>query len=165
METGNWLVVIAKPNSERRAEYNLKRQNFEVYLPEVKVRKFQKKRLVWKFEPLFRRYLFVREEFNWGPIKSTFGVASLVMGENNGPARLSDKEINRIKQRQGSDGFIELQEMSQYKPGQKIKIVGGAFDGHAGIFESGAGDRVRALLSLLGGKVQVHLSEKNLAPA
>jgi len=160
-----WLVVVSKPNSEKKAEYNLKKQGFSPFLPLVKIRRMKKKKLVWELQPLFRRYLFIPYPQQWSTIRSTIGVSSVVMG-NEYPAVMPHTEIERIKARSGSDGYITLVAPDKFKPGQKVKVQGGPFDDHIGIFNgnSGAG-RVSALLELLGAKVTVNLSERDLIAA
>ena len=76
-----WYLVQSKPRNEMRALENLVRQGYETYLPLMEVERLQRGKLLKKMEPLFPRYLFLHLEEgndNWGPIRSTMGVAGLV---------------------------------------------------------------------------------------
>ena len=76
-----WYLVQSKPRNEARALENLLRQGYETYLPLMEVERLQRGKLLRKMEPLFPRYLFLHLEEgndNWGPIRSTLGIAGMV---------------------------------------------------------------------------------------
>lgn len=154
-----WLVVLSKPGCEKKAELNLKRQGYDPYLPLIRTRKMKKKKLIPVVEPLFRRYLFVPTPQQWTSITNTYGVASIIMGDN-GPAKMPNSEITRIKSRESSHGFIELAQPEKFKSGQKIRIMDGPFRDSEAIFDGSCGQsRIKALLNLLGGKIKIELPE------
>ena len=80
LETMLWLLAYTKPRQESLAEENLRRQGFEVFCPQLRVQKLRRRKWVWLEEPLFPRYLFVGAAagVSWSPVRSTFGVVSLV---------------------------------------------------------------------------------------
>jgi transcription antitermination factor NusG len=48
---------------------------------------------------------------------------------------------------------------SAFRPGEKVRVVGGAFADHFGMFDSmGDGERVAVLLDILGRKVRVGMN-------
>ncbi|MBD3646261.1 MAG: transcriptional activator RfaH, partial [Pseudomonadales bacterium] len=77
----NWYVVQCKPNQDARAQENLNNQAFETFRPLARVRRRCRGQLKSAIESLFPRYLFIHldeQEEDWGPIRSTRGVANLV---------------------------------------------------------------------------------------
>jgi transcriptional antiterminator RfaH len=152
-----WFVVQTQPNSERRAAAHLERQGFEVYFPRYLKRRSHAGKVDMVAAPLFPRYLFVAIDLvsqQWRTIRSTFGVAQLVC-RGDRPAALADDIIADLRSREDERGLVEL-DRSAFKPGEKIRIVGGAFADHLGMFEAmGDSERVAVLLDLLGRKVRV----------
>jgi transcriptional antiterminator RfaH len=150
-----WFVVQTRPNSERRAMANLHRQGFEVYFPAYSKRRSHAGKIDMVAAPLFPRYLFVAIDLDsqrWRSIYSTFGVAQLVChGER--PAPLADEIIAELRSREDERGLIRLG--SAFRPGERVRVLGGAFADHFGMFDSmGDGERVAVLLDLLGRKVR-----------
>ena len=57
-----WLVVYTKPKHEKMVESDLKKNNYETYLPLLKKRKQWSDRKKWIESPLFRSYIFVKAD-------------------------------------------------------------------------------------------------------
>ncbi|NBY65097.1 MAG: transcriptional activator RfaH [Betaproteobacteria bacterium] len=77
----NWYLVMSKPREEDRAYENLVYQQYNCYLPKVKIEKIKQGKKIQLLEPLFPRYLFVQlnsSTDNWGPVRSTLGVSNMV---------------------------------------------------------------------------------------
>lgn len=77
----NWYLIHAKPGEDRRAEANLDRQGYNVFLSRVRLRKRRRQGMATVTESLFPRYLLIELDDlaqNWSPIRSTPGVAALV---------------------------------------------------------------------------------------
>jgi len=55
----NWYLVMSKPREEDRAYENLVYQQYNCYLPKVKIEKIKQAKKIQLLEPLFPRYLFV----------------------------------------------------------------------------------------------------------
>ena len=150
-----WFVVQTRPNSERRAMANLHRQGFEVYFPAYHKRRSHAGKIDMVAAPLFPRYLFVAIDLDsqrWRSIYSTFGVAQLVC-HGDRPAPLAEEIIAELRSREDERGLIRLG--SAFRPGERVRVVGGAFADHFGMFDSmGDGERVAVLLDLLGRKVR-----------
>lgn len=152
-----WFVVQTQPNSERRAAAHLERQGFQVYFPRYLKRRSHAGKVDMVAAPLFPRYLFVAIDLvsqQWRTIRSTFGVAQLVC-RGDRPAALAGDIIADLRNREDERGLVAINR-SVFKPGEKVRVVGGAFVDHFGMFEAmGDSERVAVLLDLLGRKVRV----------
>ena len=162
-----WYVVHTKPRKESLAEANLKRQDFETYLPWY--RRVARQRGTWRevIEPLFPRYLFLRIDPNQqtvAPIRSTLGVTTLVtFGHRLAP--VSDDIINAIRQNADAHTGLHLPPEHQFKRGDTVAITAGPFEGLQGIFETSSGaQRVAVLLDILGKSTKVVLSRSQIEP-
>ena len=92
-----WYVVQTQVNGEAKAEQNLLRQGFEVYLPRYLKRRRHARKVDFTVKPLFPRYLFVAIDTatqRWRSIQSTFGVAHLVTNGSD-PATVPDGVVQR----------------------------------------------------------------------
>src|SRR4030065_2468428 len=109
LPTKSWYLVYAKPRQEEVALTNLVRQGYGAYLPRVREARKRQGRRIMVVDPLFPRYLFIYLDThtdNWGPIRSTLGVASLVrFGQE--PACIPDELIDFLKTREGEAGLHE----------------------------------------------------------
>ena len=76
-----WLVATYKINEIKRAESNLLIQNFEYYLPKIKVKKSNSN---FKEELMFPGYIFIKARFeDYLSIKYTKGIKKVVkFGKN-----------------------------------------------------------------------------------
>lgn len=151
-----WFVVQTRLNSERKATTHLTRQGFEVYCPTYLRRRSHAGKVDTVAAPMFPRYLFVAIDLDtqpWRSIRSTFGVTQLVChGER--PAELPGAIVADLRSREDERGLIRLDRV--FRPGEKIRVVGGTFANHLGLFEAASdSERVAVLLDLLGRKVRV----------
>jgi transcriptional antiterminator RfaH len=96
--------------------------------------------------------------------QSTPGVSHLVCWSDK-PASVDDAVVNSLKAREDESGFIKLVSRAAFSPGDKVRIVEGAFTNSLALVE-GVSDqrRVALLLDLLGRKVRV-LVEADLIAA
>ncbi len=163
-----WYVVLTQPRAELEAAMHLQRQGFEAYLPRYRKRRRHARRTEIVAAPLFPRYLFVGADLTaqrWRAIHSTVGVARLVCyGE--APARVADTIIDSLKTMQDEGGHVCLRERPQFRPGEGIRVVEGAFSSCLGLFEGMTdSERVAILLDLLGRKVRVSIGIDCIAAA
>src|SRR5258708_38497782 len=117
---------------------------------------------------LFPRYLFVAIDVatqRWRSIQSTFGVARLVSNGDD-PTMLPEGVIRALKAREDDSGFITMESKPAFAPGDKVRVLAGAFMECAGLF-NGLADHghVSVLLELLGRKVRVCLYADMVAAA
>lgn len=156
-----WFVVQTKPRQERRAEEHLRRQGFEVCLPLMEVEKIQSQQVVLAVEPLFTRYLFLRETEQGGAfraIRSTLGVSRLVSFGDR-PATLSDDVVRSFR-----EGPRALQERI-LKRGQRVQLVRGPLAGLEAVFLEPDGEaRALILIELIGRPHHLPTDVGNLLP-
>ncbi len=161
-------AVYTKAREEAVAEEQLRRQGFDVFLPQFEKRRSHARKVDVVPAPLFPRYLFVSfdaEEGGWRPIRSTRGVIDLVRNGND-LVPVPKAIVDEIKARADSRGFVVLARQLKLDRGARIAIAGGAFSAMEAIFQSQRGeDRVVALLSLLGRKVVATLPVRAVMPA
>jgi transcriptional antiterminator RfaH len=155
-----WYVAQTQPHAEAKASLHLRRQGFSIYLPRYLKQRRHARRIEEIAAPLFPRYLFVAVDLAtqpWLSIDSTFGVSRLVRhGER--PAPISEHVIEALKGREDANGLVQLAQRTRFSPGDKIRVVGGAFCDCAGLYEGmSSHERVAILLELLGRKVRVVL--------
>jgi len=163
-----WYVVQTHVNAELKAASNLGRQGFSVYLPRYLKRRSHARKVDVVARPLFPRYLFVAIDLSaqrWRSIQSTLGVSHLVsVGDQ--PARVEDGVIDALKAREDALGFVTLAPRPMFSPGDKVRIVDGAFvDSLALVEDIGDRHRVAVLLNLLGRKVRVFVGADLIAAA
>lgn len=169
MERGfRWYVVQTQVNAEVKAAANLGRQGFSVYLPQYLKRRSHARKVETVARPLFPRYLFVAIDLaaqRWRSIQSTLGVSHLVcIGDR--PAQVEDGVVDALKEREDEVGFIKLTRRLAFYPGDKVRIVEGAFvDTLALVEDVSDRDRVAVLLNLLGRKVRVFVGADLIAAA
>ena len=130
-----WHVIHTKAREEFRALEKLQAQGFEVFLPTCQVQKKLQGKIKLATEPLFSRYLFIRlsdVSSNWFPIRSTRGVASLlIFGISTDPIVIPDPIIDCLRQRCALEE--PLHEL--FKPREILEITTGPFKGLFGFFE------------------------------
>jgi transcriptional antiterminator RfaH len=164
--TKSWYLVYAKPRQEVVAQTNLARQGYETYLPLVhRVRK-QRGRRVPTIGPMFPRYLFIQLDTrtdNWGPIRSTLGVISLVrFGQK--AAQVPDDLVAKLRQREDAHG-VQVLPSEEYQRGAPVRITEGSFAGYEGVFLAKSGrDRVVLLLDILGKHTRAVVGAESIEP-
>jgi transcriptional antiterminator RfaH len=155
-----WFVVQTQVNCEAKAAQNLMRQGFEVYLPRYLKRRRHARKIDFTAKPLFPRYMFVAIDMatqRWRSIQSTFGVARLVSNGDD-PATVPAGVVHALKAREDTKGFIQVDARLAFAPGDKVRVLAGAFIDNSGLFNGLADhDRVSILLDMLGRKVRVLL--------
>lgn len=160
MTDTRWYVVQTQVNGEAKAAENLRRQGFETYLPRYLKRRRHARKIDIVAKPLFPRYMFVAIDIatqRWRSIQSTSGVSRLVSNGDE-PAALPEGVLRELKVREDSKGYVRLDAAPAFSPGDRIRVLAGAFIDSAGLFCGMADhDRVTILLEMLGRKVRVIL--------
>lgn len=159
-----WYLIQTKPRQEHTARDNLERQGYRSYLPLAPVKRRRRGRSYTDIGPMFPRYLFIYlsdSMDDWGPIRSTLGVVSLVkFGQQ--PARVPDDLITSLKEREDEKGVQPLPEKKLIY-GDKLRISEGPFEGYEGLFYAESSrDRVIMLIKVLEQYTRVEVSRNKV---
>ena len=110
--------------------------------------------------PLFPRYLFVAVDITtqrWLAIRSTIGVTRLVC-DGDRPAAVPVGVLEALRRREDASGLVQLDHRPRFSPGDKVYVLGGAFQDCYGLYDGmSSNERVTILLELLGRRVRVSL--------
>jgi transcriptional antiterminator RfaH len=160
-----WFVVHTQTFQEARAELNLCRQGFEVWLPLFWRTRRHARRIDTVLAPLFPRYLFVRLDLTtqpWRTINGTFGVARLLCNGDT-PLAVPEGLVEELLQRRDESGTIVLTPR-RLVFGDTVKVTMGPFADFEGLFQTMSGrDRVILLINLLGREVRASVPLRGLA--
>lgn len=163
-----WYSVWCKPRQEAWAEENLKRQNFHVYLPRIRIRRLLRRQWIHIVEPLFPRYLFIQIDLlrlSVAPVRSTRGVVGLLRFGRE-PAVVPGAVIDALLQREDPACGLRQDSHTLLCAGDAIKLVDGALAGMEGIFVQEDGEkRVTVLLDLLGKANKIRVNCDSVARA
>ncbi len=157
--SSRWYLAYTKPREEKIAEINLLQQDFEAYLPLYKKFKKTEQGPVALFEPMFPRYILFRPgkpEQSISVVRSTKGIATIVRFGFE-PAMLHDDLVQRIRQVEQDRNHATLQELSNLKTGQTVRLKHTALGGVRGLIQSVSSKRVAVLLEILGRPAVVQL--------
>jgi transcriptional antiterminator RfaH len=166
-ETERWLVAYTKPRLEQVALQNLERQHFETYLPLYKKFKNTETGPVPVLEPMFPRYLFFRPstpQQSIETVRSTKGVSHIVrFGFELGI--VSADMVASLREFEVSQNQATLQEMSNFKVGQKVKLKHVALGAFEGLIQSVSKKRVAVLLEIMGRETLVQMEHHQIEAA
>lgn len=161
-----WYLVYTKPRQEQVARTNLERQHYGVYLPLAQEHKRRRGKPMDVIAPLFPRYLFINldsQTDDWGPIRSTLGVVSLVRFAYQ-PAQVPDDLIETLREREGPEGLVTVTR-EIFRRGARVRINDGKFAGYEGIFFARSGhDRVVILLDIMGKNARTTVDALSIEP-
>ena len=153
-----WYLIYTKPRQEKVAQTNLQRQGYQIYLPLIQGHRRRQGHYQVVTEPMFPRYLFISlntETDNWGPIRSTRGVSSLVRF-GGVPALVPMKFIDFLKK--NSAKTENLTSEPTFQQGEPVRILDGVMSGYEGIFKAKSGaKRVTLLLDIVGKETLVEV--------
>ncbi len=161
-----WFCLFTKQLQESFAKMQLQRQGVEVFLPLLKSKRPRRGQVHWAVGPMFPRYVFVRPtDFDVLPrIRSTLGVVKVVsFGGKAAPVPL--EVIQAIQARCGEANVVELEERD-YTHGDRVKIIGGPYQGMSALFDrqTSQTQRVAILLEMMSTVAQVIVERKFLEP-
>lgn len=159
-----WYLIVTKPRSEFKAQENLLRQGYEIYLPRVQTSRRRNGKNIKRTEAFFPRYLFIsldKDTDDWSPIRSTIGVAGMVQFGGI-PAVVPEFMIEKIKKNENEFGLQDFIK-KELEIGEKVEIVNGPFEGYKAIYHGmKSAERVSVLLDIVGKNTQVTLSVHEL---
>ena len=153
-----WLVATFKSNDIKRVESNLSNQNFDYYLPKIKVKRSNSDLVE---VPLFPGYIFINtmlEEYK--SIKYTKGIKKVIKFGNRIPC-LSENEIRNIQSVEKLSKSDSL--FSKINIGQEAVVADGAFKGLlVKICSLPSKGRIEVLLTFLGHSRRVKILKEDL---
>lgn len=156
VNTRNWLVVYAKPRTEKTTAERLKRLGVEVYCPlqnTVKQWSDRKKKVQ---VPIFSSYIFVYvSEQERIKVLQDQNVLRFVFWLGK-PAIIRDKEIHLLKQFLSDNSNKEIELV--YEMGSKVVINQGPFKNVSGVIVDVLNNKPIIELSDLGVKLVAHNS-------
>ena len=142
-----WYLVKTKPLNEIRVHSRLTGAGYECIFPRMRRKNRRTKAL--ELRPLFPTYLFVRfaiEQLR--TIRYTHGVARVVSFGPE-PQEVGEEIIVAVRGRMDEEGVVTLvRPPADWKPGQRIRIGEGPFEGLEAIFLEEIPDRDRVVLLL-----------------
>ncbi|MCC5944579.1 MAG: UpxY family transcription antiterminator [Bernardetiaceae bacterium] len=142
-ETNNWLVVRTRPNAEKKVSQRLTEAQVENYLPLQRQLRQWSDRKKWVDMVVFTSYVFVRLPYKDRHLMYNMsGIIDFVrIGKQL--ARVSDKEIERIKRFCSGEKIVSVQQ-SDFERGTKVEILEGHFAGIIGeVIEGKKNDKLR----------------------
>jgi transcriptional antiterminator RfaH len=155
-----WAVAQLQPQRQALALHLLEQRQFPVYAPRLRERRIIRGRRVECEVPLFPSYAFIEIKLQWHAARWCPGVIRLVM-DGIQPARIPDAVIEEIRGRERG-GVIELPRRL-LKPGDRVRLLTGPFQGHLAIYAGMSGsERVAVLLQILGGQQRVTLARRDI---
>ncbi|WP_199117982.1 UpxY family transcription antiterminator [Pedobacter sp. ASV28] len=145
-----WKVIYTRPRWEKKVDALLQTGEIDSYCPVKKEYHVWADRKKMVEVPLFNSYVFVncnlKEEIQ---IRQTLGVINFVYFQGR-PAMIREEEIERIRYFTEHCQDIEVLNVSQLAPGDKVLIKSGALTNYKGEVLQVQGKNVMMLLEYLG---------------
>ena len=161
-----WYIAKTKPKQEEYAKMHLTNQEFPVYLPKSRARRFFKNKITQVIQPLFPSYLFVQigSELGFHYVQNTRGISSIVKFGRHIPP-IDTSFIQKLKEKE-KEGLILLQPR-KYEKGNPVEIIEGPFKGLQGVFDQALKgiDRVRILLKAIEYQASIVIHPLSIASA
>lgn len=161
----SWLVATSL--SEVKASEKLREAGHEVYLPMMRTRVVEDGIVRYVPEKLFPEYLFVRDCENWGDVKRTRHVGTVLTAVGlETPALLPDETLDIIRNTEDEDGYVVLPKRPRFSRNQRVRIEKGLHEGEIGLYAgSDSLERERVLLSILGRTSPISVGAGSLVSA
>jgi len=160
-----WAVCQTHPQAERWALANLTRQGFTAYLPMTTALRRDRATPTLRHRvsvPLFSGYLFVVPGSLWAPIRSTAGVARLLMAGLK-PHMLAEGAVEGLQAGEASRR-TNIPSGALWTPGAACVVARGAGCGLTGAVVSVNGDMATVVLMLFGQLREVRIGVDCLRP-
>lgn len=159
----NWYLATSKPRQEARAVENLKNQGVTAFSPTIKVEKIRSGKKLIVEECMFTGYVFINlspEDGSWHKIRSTRGIRDWVRFSGKAAKIPSELVIQLIEQQQSQE---EIVIKKSFKPGSKVRILSGPFEGLKGIYLAQNGEqRALILIEFLGKQNRLKLGNEQI---
>jgi len=154
----NWFALHTKPRRENFAAANVSALGVESFLPRLKAERLVHGGARTIIKALFPGYFFARfcPEDSFESVKCSRGVLQVV-SSGRLPIPVDDKVIRDIEDRIEEDGLIQIHPQG-LKPGDRVSIQDGPFEGLMGRVERELDDGRRVVIlleTLLHARVQI----------
>jgi transcriptional antiterminator RfaH len=153
----HWYAAKTKSGQDLIAIDNLKRQQFQIYYPQITIERARNGRISRDRESLFPGYIlvaFVLEDSAWRSINSTRGVYRLLSFNPDGrPSAMPDGEVELLQEKE-KQGKLYISEVLRLRRGDQVRMKFGPSVDRIGEVLRTRGERVEFLLTLLGRKVR-----------
>lgn len=150
-----WAVAQTEPLRERLAAEELQQAGFVAYLPRIRFRHRHR----WRITPLFPSYVFLQISDQWWAARWCRGVLRLLGPDDSPPSQLPEHVITEIRAKE-KNGFVVLRKPPRLQKGQRVRIVGGRFNGQLAFFEGqNRHERIKVLMQILGALAVVELGQ------
>lgn len=164
-------VVQTHPCAEVIAKANLEAKGFRAFLPTVieEIRTGpRRERRSTVMAPLFPRYMFLALDLAddaWKIVSGVRGVQRILGVDGNRPTPLPEGALSELQARYAAGEFVRRVATYAVSAGDRVTVGQGVFAGHSGVCTVSRGERVKVLLSLLGGAVEVSMTPEMVAVA
>lgn len=157
--TLKWFVVHCYPHKELLASNNLSDQGIITYIPRYKKFTRHARKVNIILAPLFPRYFFVQLNLstdNWLPINNTPGINYLLTNNKGIPISIKENIIQELQRNQDQEGAVSLSCLELFKPGDKVRIIEGAFVNQVAVYEKMTDNqRVKLLINLIQRSIEI----------
>jgi transcription antitermination factor NusG len=121
--TARWYCAQIRPELRSTAKFNLDRQNFESFCPDITIRGVRGKPYT---QPMFHGYLFVKfdvEVDRWLSVNGTKGVVGLLPRYRERPLPMADGLVERLTEQNplNEGDFVEV--FTEFVPGLDVVIA------------------------------------------
>jgi transcriptional antiterminator RfaH len=161
----DWYLVQHKPNAYQMAARNLRRQDFDVFLPMQEETRRRAGRFRVVTTPLFSGYIFARigaDPVAMRKINSTYGVSRLVRFGTAYPRPMPASFMAGLLMRCDSDGRLLPPE--ELHEGDRVRLTSGPFADFITRVEHISPDqRIWVLLDIMGQQSKVSVDRDDLA--
>lgn len=159
-----WYVARTHSNREREAEWHLRNQKFPIFMPIVNRKTKRRTSLVEAQYPVFPGYIFVRFDRSapgWQRVNGTRGVQRLLPMHREVPTALPEGIVEWLQARHNAGELAGLA-VKPFDRGSDLAILDGPFAGqHGECVETGV-HRIKLLLDMLGGKVEISVPVRSV---
>jgi transcription antitermination factor NusG len=156
-----WLAAYTKPRWEKKVFAMLDAKGIEAYCPLNKVKKQWSDRVKLVEEPLFKSYVFVHvSEEEQAKVRMTNGVVNFIYWLGK-PARIKQKEIDRIKRFLNEYEEVEVQQTA-LQPNDKVIIRSGILMDKEATVKRTLHNKVEVEIESLGCKLVAYVDSKKL---
>ena len=159
-----WFCLLTQPKHEHIAAAHLKDDpEIEIYLPRIRFKRATRRGPVWFTEALFPNYLFARFDLAAcvRRVSAARGVRGVVHFGDRWPV-VPEAVIEELRATLGADQVHVVGD--ELRPGESVRIAGGAFHGLQAVVTRvmPSRERVAVLLEFLGQQTTVELAGEAL---